>query len=121
MNYNYVCTNRHCENWSILIVGDVYQKLIPSVPKGKCPKGTYGCIEENCPDTCFCENHCSWAKCALYEAPAECLISVNSEWTWHFTKGYWVAQSKNGMRYLQLLSRPLTIDVSLKRVILIKH
>ena len=61
-----------------------------------CPKGTLGCMGKYCPETCFCEDHCSFEKCLLYEKPDHCLKHANSVWSWDEWNMYWVAQVKMG-------------------------
>ena len=61
-----------------------------------CPLNTYGCQGSTCYNdrNCFCEPHCSWEKCRLFEKPEDCLNGVNSEWIWNSTHNFWVAQLK---------------------------
>ena len=68
----------------------------PAKPKQGCPFGTYGCTGKTCYNTktCFCEQHCSWEKCRLLEAPDDCLAGMNSKWRWDSRKLHWVAQTK---------------------------
>ena len=68
-------------------------------PRDGCPEGTIGCTDGRCPYTCFCEDHCSWKKCALEEAPDHCLSHVNSRWTWNSKEMFWVA-TINGNDYI---------------------
>ena len=60
----------------------------------ECPSNTYGCSGDSCnrPQSCFCEEHCSWEICRLVEYPEMCLKDVNSFWNWDATKLGWVAQ-----------------------------
>ena len=51
-----------------------------SRPSRGCPENTSGCNEFGCPNTCFCEDHCRWDRCALYEGPEDCLRGTNSSW-----------------------------------------
>ena len=46
---------------------------------------------------CYCEDHCSWEICRLYEAPDECLIGTDSAWLWDSPKRIWVAQMLRGI------------------------
>ena len=48
------------------------------------------------PQSCFCEEHCSWEICRLVDAPEKCLNDVESFWSWDENKYLWVAQ-KGGM------------------------
>ena len=70
--------------------------MIPQPPLEGCPEGTKGCTDGRCPYTCFCEEHCSWEKCALEDPPDHCLSRVNSKWIWDSDKTTWVARM-NGM------------------------
>ena len=60
-----------------------------SRPLHGCPLGTYGCLDEKCPDTCFCEEHCSWEKCKLEDPPKNCLINAKRKWHLDFQKPHW--------------------------------
>ena len=55
-----------------------------------CPENTYGCAGFGCPNTCYCEDHCSWEKCVLSEAPNSCGTDTNI--SWHWNSMYWVAK-----------------------------
>ena len=61
-----------------------------------CPTGTNGCAESKCPNTCYCEDHCSYERCIIEEAPNDCLSQTNAEWTWDPLRRYWVAQWRQG-------------------------
>ena len=67
---------------------------IPSRPENGCPTTNFGCYGNDCnhPNKCFCEEHCSWDMCRLFEPPDMCLIEVKGRWIWDSEKGYWVAQ-----------------------------
>lgn len=74
--------------------GTSYSWLIPRLPVGGCPNNTYGCSGNDCnrPNSCFCEDHCSWETCRLVASPEECLKHVDSMWSWDAKKHFWVAQ-----------------------------
>ena len=74
------------------ILGVISDHIIPFPPKDGCPGKSIGCTDGNCPLTCFCEDHCSWEKCSLEEAPKDCLDGSNSKWVWDPKKLHWVAQ-----------------------------
>ena len=59
-------------------------------PLGGCPVGTIGCVDEGCPNTCFCETHCSWKKCKLDQPPHNCLSDTNLKWKYDHWKKYWI-------------------------------
>ena len=64
----------------------------PLRPSHVCPKGTTGCNDFGCPDTCYCEDHCSWERCLLDIPPTECLIPWNRTWMWNNRHMYWYAK-----------------------------
>ena len=64
----------------------------PTPPLDGCPGGTVGCQDGRCPYTCLCEDHCSWEKCTLENAPDDCLSHVNSKWVWDSRHLFWVAK-----------------------------
>ena len=68
--------------------------LIPERPQEGCPANTYGCSGNDCnrPKSCFCEEHCSWARCRLVDSPEKCLEYTESIWNWDAKKIFWVAQ-----------------------------
>ena len=76
-------------------------EMIPVKPAEGCPSDTYGCEGISCYDkiNCFCEPHCSWKKCRLFQKPNACLSSVDSEWRWSSQKMCWVAQIKGMKRF----------------------
>ena len=53
-------------------------------------RGIYGAY------ICHCEDHCSWVRCHLHEAPDECLLGTGSILFWDSQKKYWVAQVEEG-------------------------
>lgn len=59
-------------------------------PLDGCPVGTIGCEDEGCPNTCFCEDHCSWKKCKLEQPPQKCLSDSNLQWKYDHRKKYWI-------------------------------
>ena len=75
------------------------RQWIPPKPLGGCPKNTLGCNTPNfgCPNTCYCEDHCSWKKCTLYSPPYQCLTGIDGEWVWNDKRQYWVAQVDPGI------------------------
>ena len=79
--------------------GISYLSLIPKCPKSGCPSGSYGCTGDDCnyPETCFCEEHCGWERCRLFEKPEECLTKAQSSWIWDLKQNLWVAQTGTGM------------------------
>ena len=85
------------------IHGPVSSVLIPKRPKEGCPENTYGCVGNDCnalqSQTCFCEEHCSWAICRLDDPKSSdlsneehCLREVKGRWVWDPQQLYWVAQ-----------------------------
>ena len=77
-------------------------EMIPVKPDEGCPSDTYGCTGNSCYDkiNCFCEPHCSWKKCRLFQKPNSCLSSVDSEWRWSSQKMCWVAQIKGLINFI---------------------
>ena len=71
--------------------------LIPKRPEKGCPNALFGCVADGCPSTCYCEDHCSYERCALYDPPSECLAGTNSKWAWDSKSMYWTAQANFGM------------------------
>ena len=68
--------------------------IIPIPYTSGCPVNTKGCTSWRCPNTCFCEDHCSFEKCALEIPPDECLENIESNWIWSSEDQYWIAQMK---------------------------
>ena len=54
-----------------------------------CPIATYGCRDNECPNTCFCADHCSWKKCKLEIPPKDCLMYANRHWEFNQQTNYW--------------------------------
>ena len=83
----------------IVIHGSTHSSLIPKRPKHGCPKDSYGCTGDDCnnPGICFCEEHCSWGKCRLFDSPSDCLREVESVWNWDLKQNFWVAQHGGSM------------------------
>ena len=54
-----------------------------------CPIATYGCRDNECPNTCFCADHCSWKKCKLEIPPKNCLTYANRHWKFNQQTNYW--------------------------------
>ena len=73
-----------------------YFAIIPKRPQLGCPTNTYGCSGDDCNDVqnCFCEEHCSWKKCRLVNAPENCLKDVKSNWSWDKKKRFGLHRSK---------------------------
>ena len=67
--------------------------VIAYQPSSGCPIGSYGCEstgdEKGCPNTCFCEDHCSWKKCRLDRPPPSCLGDDKHEWDFNGKTQYW--------------------------------
>ena len=57
-----------------------------------CPENTVGCYGFGCPNTCFCEEHCSWAKCRLEEPPKDCIETLGGVWVKNSVENYWTAK-----------------------------
>ena len=57
-----------------------------------CPENTVGCYGFGCPNTCFCEEHCSWEKCRLEEPPKGCIESLGGVWVKNSVENYWTAK-----------------------------
>ena len=65
-------------------------------PSGGCPLGTYGSSTSGCggdrcgaPNTCFCEEHCSWKRCKIDKPPQSCLSHAKREWVYIPEVKYW--------------------------------
>ena len=82
--------------WLILqnILGTVNYDIVPLPPPNGCPVKAFGCAVGNYPSTCLCEDHCSWEKCVLEEAPNDCLKDVNSKWVWDSKQMFSLALGK---------------------------
>ena len=79
--------------------GTLASYLIPKRPIYGCPANSYGCTRNDCNhlDTCFCEEHCSWETCRLFDHPDVCLTDIKSRWVWDLKQKFWVAQAAAGM------------------------
>ena len=68
----------------------INEALIPKRPEDGCPPGTF-----DSPNTCYCEDHCSWESCWLLDPPQNCLSNVANEsvWAWNTKTDVWVVQS----------------------------
>ena len=73
------------------ILESIDHNLIPLPPPSGCPGQTMGCRNRGCPNTCYCEDHCSWEKCVI-DKPKDCLADINSIWVWDSKNMYWTAQ-----------------------------
>ena len=58
-------------------------------PPDGCPINTLGCKNHTCPNTCFCEDHCSWKKCRLENPPKSCVADSIRKWYFDDGKKYW--------------------------------
>ena len=73
-------------------------------PLDGCPLGTYGFGKNDCgsidwmqwmddkcdaPNTCFCEDHCSWKRCKMDKPPQRCLDHAKREWVYDKELKYW--------------------------------
>ena len=70
--------------------------MIPKPPENylcpiECDRNWTG---NRCPESCYCEDHCSWERCMLTNPPDTCLANVDSKWLWDSQKMFWVAQFK---------------------------
>ena len=77
------------------ILNIIFMKVIPGVlprPSDGCPRGTVGCDDPGCPNTCFCEDHCSWEKCSLFNPPQDCFHKINGKWSRKSSRDVWVAK-----------------------------
>ena len=83
----------YCRPNRICVLGS-QSELIPKRPTEGCPVNTNGCSGNDCnmPQSCFCEEHCSWETCRLADSPEKCLKGLNSFWSWDTKKLFWVAQ-----------------------------
>ena len=99
----------------------IFVGRIPSKNEDGCPIGTYGCTGKTCYniETCFCEEHCSWERCRILDAPDDCLTSVNGKWKWNSKKIHWVAQI-TGMKYQYIYTR-FAIRIELGRTVFIRY
>ena len=60
-------------------------------PADGCPIGSYGCGDAICPNTCFCEDHCSWKKCKIRNPPLSCIENGNRKWDHDYHSNFWRA------------------------------
>ena len=84
----------------------IYMKLdlAADIPSEGCPLGSYGFGIHDCgfdvrdpnayvqcdaPDTCFCEDHCSWKRCKIDKPPQSCLTHAKREWVYIPEGQYW--------------------------------
>ena len=58
-------------------------------PSEGCPGGSNGCNDIECPNTCFCEDHCSWKKCKLDKPLQNCLIQAKRNWVYDHRNNHW--------------------------------
>ena len=63
-------------------------------PESGCPPGAFGYSYNT--RVCYCEPHCRWDMCRLYDPPNDCLIETGSKWIWDKKSNYWVAQLLEG-------------------------
>ena len=68
-------------------------------PLDGCPIGTDECNGDGCPNTCFCEDHCSWKICKLEKPPKNCLMHTNRKWHYNQRNYYWETTWKGDLRY----------------------
>ena len=64
---------------NIVTVECVYDDVVIPGADG-CPRHTKGCTGLGCPNTCYCQDRCTWERCTLSEPPQECLRETNSTW-----------------------------------------
>ena len=80
----------HCLNRDTNVISEV----VVDMPSDGCPMGAYGCFDLVCPNSCYCEDHCSWKKCKLEDPPEGCLIHSDREWFYDEKNRYWKANLK---------------------------
>ena len=73
-------------------------------PTNGCPVGTYGCEDVICPNTCFCEEHCSWNSCKLKNPPMSCIFHANSKWEYDHHTHFWRRSSEGIFVYISYLN-----------------
>ena len=61
-------------------------------PFEQCPDNTLSCYGFGCPNTCFCEEHCSWARCRLEVPPNDCIENLGGIWVKNTEENYWTAK-----------------------------
>ena len=76
---------------SKFVYSDISMKLDIATdrPSDGCPVGTHGCGDVICPNTCFCEDHCSWKKCKLKNQPLGCIVHENRKWDYDHQANFW--------------------------------
>lgn len=67
--------------------------IVKNVEEHGCPMNTDSCSGQHCsdPNNCFCDYHCSWTKCRLFEKPENCLGSLDYGWKWNPEEMLWTA------------------------------
>ena len=72
---------------------DIYYILTPDLnPFEQCPDNTLSCDGFGCPNTCFCEEHCSWARCRLEVPPCDCIETLGGIWVKNSEENYWTVK-----------------------------
>ena len=93
--------------------------LAAGIPPRGCPLGTYGfgihdCNEDHdlecdVPNTCFCEDHCSWKRCKIDKPPQSCLAHAKREWVYNLERKYWRTALKGKYRPNRIEGRRILI------------
>ena len=94
--------NWHNHFW--LMQFQVIPGLIPRPSEG-CPEKTVGCYAPGCPNTCYCEDHCSWQRCSLFNPPVECFDDINGTWFRKYKGDHWVANFRGNYLYAYTISQ----------------
>ena len=90
-NWKILDDDRRWKTNHIINVDCAVSGLIPR-PSDGCPEGTIGFNAPGCPNTCYCEDHCSWEKCSLVNAPTDCFHRTNGAWSRKSSRDVWVAK-----------------------------
>ena len=98
--------------------------LAADIPPGGCPFGSYGFGTHDCeyegadtkcdaPNTCFCEEHCSWKRCKIDKPPQSCLQHAKREWVYNPERKYWRTNLKGKLPPNRIDGNSLKIDINI--------
>ena len=112
-NYDWATYNNENDPWEAdptfnIKCGDGTEGFLGS--KEGCPFGTIKCDGVGCPNTCYCEDHCSWEKCLLEVPPEECLLGTKGAWIWNTNKMHWTAELADNDSTIQIITSTSTAD-----------
>ena len=80
-------------------------ELVPEAPMNGCPNKKIQCEMPKelesfvCPNTCYCEDHCSWQHCSLNDPPMECFDDIDGTWFRKNEGDPWVAKFNGNKNY----------------------